>query len=220
MCKISESFVAYANAVEKRTFPRLFFNSPDFLGRGLGCVDIWAVLRVIASLLKGICLPGVSIGVARWKRQKIRISLVRLDFNWWGFSAAFHFCDIIWVLQRLKSPRRLDGLLNSLFRLNTKKKKPRNFWLFVGGSTSHWRHQGRAPPRNNRTRKIREPRKINNHYSDVIMRAMASEITGVSTVGSIDCSGADQRGNQSSASLTFMMGIHRWPVNSPLKGLE
>ena len=31
-------------------------------------------------------------------------------------------------------------------------------------------------------------------------------------------SGADQRKHQSSASLAFVRGIHRWPVNSPLKG--
>ena len=32
------------------------------------------------------------------------------------------------------------------------------------------------------------------------------------------CSGADQRKHQSSASLAFVRGIHRWPVNSPHKG--
>ena len=31
------------------------------------------------------------------------------------------------------------------------------------------------------------------------------------------CSGADQRKHQSSASLAFVGGIHRWPVNSPHK---
>ena len=30
--------------------------------------------------------------------------------------------------------------------------------------------------------------------------------------------GADQRKHQSSASLAFVLGIHRWPVNSPHKG--
>ena len=29
------------------------------------------------------------------------------------------------------------------------------------------------------------------------------------------CSGADQREHQSSSSLAFVRGIHRWPVNSP-----
>ena len=38
------------------------------------------------------------------------------------------------------------------------------------------------------------------HYSDVMMSAMASQITGVSIFYSIVCSGTDQRKYQSSAS--------------------
>ena len=56
------------------------------------------------------------------------------------------------------------------------------------------------------------------HYSDVIMSAIASEITGVSIVYSIICSGADQRKYQSSTSLAFVRGIHWWPAKSPHKG--
>ena len=47
---------------------------------------------------------------------------------------------------------------------------------------------------------------------------MTSQITGVSIVYSIVCSGAGQRKHQSSASLVFVRGIHRWPVTSPHKG--
>ena len=50
------------------------------------------------------------------------------------------------------------------------------------------------------------------------MSTMSSEITGVSIVFSIVCSGADQIRYESSASLAFARGIHRWPVNSPHKG--
>ena len=56
------------------------------------------------------------------------------------------------------------------------------------------------------------------HYSDVIMSAMASQITFVSIVYSAVSSGADQRKHQSSASLAFVREIHRSPVNSPNKG--
>ena len=49
------------------------------------------------------------------------------------------------------------------------------------------------------------------HYSNVIMSTMASQITGFWTVCSADCSGTHQRKHQSSAWLTFAMGIHRWP---------
>ena len=51
------------------------------------------------------------------------------------------------------------------------------------------------------------------HYSDVIMGTMASQITGVSIFYSSVCSGADHRKHQSSVSLVFLRGIHRWPVN-------
>ena len=55
------------------------------------------------------------------------------------------------------------------------------------------------------------------HYSDVIMSAMASQIVGVSIVCSSVCSGADQRIHQSLASLAFVRGIHRSPMDSPHK---
>ena len=54
------------------------------------------------------------------------------------------------------------------------------------------------------------------HYSDVIMGAIASQITSLPIVYSTVCSG-DQRKHQSSASLAFVREIHRWPVNSPHK---
>ena len=49
------------------------------------------------------------------------------------------------------------------------------------------------------------------------MNAMASQITCVSIVCSIVYSGTDQRKQQSSASLSFVRGIHWWPVDSPHK---
>ena len=50
------------------------------------------------------------------------------------------------------------------------------------------------------------------------MSPMASQITSLTIVYSTVYSGADQRKHQSSASLAFVRGIHRWPVNSPHKG--
>ena len=49
------------------------------------------------------------------------------------------------------------------------------------------------------------------------MAAMASQITSLTSVYSTIYSGADQRKHQSSASLAFVWGIHRGPVNSPHK---
>ena len=55
------------------------------------------------------------------------------------------------------------------------------------------------------------------HYNDVIMGAIASRITSLTIIYSTVYSDADQRKHQSSASLAFVRGIHRGPVNSPQK---
>ena len=55
------------------------------------------------------------------------------------------------------------------------------------------------------------------HYDDVIMSLMASQITSLTIVYSASYSGVDQRKHQSSASLAFVRGIHRGPVNFPHK---
>ena len=55
------------------------------------------------------------------------------------------------------------------------------------------------------------------HYSYVIMGTIASQITSLTIVYSTVYSGAGQRKYQSSASLAFVRGIHRGPVNSPHK---
>ena len=52
------------------------------------------------------------------------------------------------------------------------------------------------------------------HYNDVIMGAMASQTTSLIIVYSTLYSGTDQRKHQSSPSLAFVRGIHRWPVVS------
>ena len=55
------------------------------------------------------------------------------------------------------------------------------------------------------------------HHSDVIMVAIVSQINSLTIVYSTVNSGADQRKHQSPASLAFVRGIHRGPVNSPHK---
>ena len=55
------------------------------------------------------------------------------------------------------------------------------------------------------------------HYNDVIMGTIAPLITSLMIVCSNVYSDADQRKHQSSASLAFVWGIHRGPVNSPHK---
>ena len=49
------------------------------------------------------------------------------------------------------------------------------------------------------------------------MGTMTSQITSLTVVYSTICWGADQRKCQRSASLAYVRGIQRWPVNSPQK---
>ena len=60
--------------------------------------------------------------------------------------------------------------------------------------------------------------RFHTHYVDVIMGVMASQITSLAIVYSTVYWGANQRKHQSSASLAFVRGNHRGPVNSPHKG--
>ena len=53
------------------------------------------------------------------------------------------------------------------------------------------------------------------HYDDLIMGAVASQITSLTSIYSTLYSDVDQRKHQSSSSLVFVRGIHRGPVNSP-----
>ena len=55
------------------------------------------------------------------------------------------------------------------------------------------------------------------HYSDVVIGAMASQSISLTIVYSTSFSGAGHRKHQSSASLAFVRGIHQWPVNSQHK---
>ena len=55
------------------------------------------------------------------------------------------------------------------------------------------------------------------HYDDVIMSAIASQITSLTIVYSIVYSDADQWNRQSSTSLVFVWEIHQGPVNFPHK---
>ena len=57
-----------------------------------------------------------------------------------------------------------------------------------------------------------------NRYNNVLMSAMASQITSLTSVYTTVYSGVDQRKHKNSESLAFVRGIHRWPVNSSHKG--
>ena len=56
------------------------------------------------------------------------------------------------------------------------------------------------------------------HYDYVIKSAIGSQIISPTIVNSTTYSSTDERKRQTSASLAFVRGIHRWPENSPHKG--
>ena len=87
----------------------------------------------------------------------------------------------------------------------------RQFTEFVKGCREN------GPGYTKESRGLKTIQQLATHNIDVIMSAMASQITGVSIVCSTAGSGGVQRKHQSSAPLAFVRGIHRWPVNSPHK---
>ena len=58
------------------------------------------------------------------------------------------------------------------------------------------------------------------HYCDVMMGAMASQITSLTIVYSTVHSGADQRNYQSPASLAFVNSPHKWPVTRKMSPFD
>ena len=81
-----------------------------------------------------------------------------------------------------------------------------------GAGEFSWRQHGRHEKVGIKTAIM-----IRCHYGDVTMSSMMSQITSLRIVYSIVYSSEDQRKHQSSASLAFVWGIHRGPVNSPHK---
>ena len=108
------------------------------------------------------------------------------------------------------------------FVLVYNKEMSKLFWPFVG-EIHRWPvdspHKGSVMWKESRVSIIMQHKLSHaHHYSDVIMSAMASQITRVSMVYSSVGSSADQRKYQSSSSLAFVWGNHWWPVDSPHKG--
>ena len=119
---------------------------------------------------------------------------------------ACHFRDVTWVIWRPKSPViqlfvQSEALV--FWRTTNQTPKLRSIGPLRGETTGDL-----YSPSQNAT---------NVHYDDVIMTMLASQITSLTVVYSIVYSGVNQRKHQSSASLAFVRGIHRGPVNFPHK---
>ena len=136
----------------------------------------------------------------------------------------------------VSNDRRLDCLLSRLFRLTSKKtsklsvtglcegihrwpKRASNaknvsiWWRHYGGSKCFiYLHTSVSVHQQYCTRI--DMLMSGFHYNDVTMDSIASQITSPTIVYSTVYSDADQRKHLSSASLAFVWGIQRWPVNS------
>ena len=111
-----------------------------------------------------------------------------------------HRCDITWNTSNFRTyVFELNNLPNTPWISYLKKKTPKNVGELV------------------QPEMFLQKVICLHHYNDAIMGATASQITSLTIVCSTVYSGADQRKHQSSASLAFVRGIHRWPVNSPHK---
>ena len=87
---------------------------------------------------------------------------------------------------------------------NKENIKALHHWPFCGEVTGIWWFP------------FEPSQRVIDHYSDIIMSMMASQFhQHIDCL--LNCSGADQRKHQSSSSLAFVSGIHRWPVASPHK---
>ena len=132
------------------------------------------------------------------------------SYCWKLFHCKFKniFCHVVFQVRSL-FPNELNGDIH-VRSFDCKYTTSLRSWIFIDNScTPH--HISMLSP-------IIWPSYCAIHYNDVTMIAMASQITNLTIFYSTVYTDADQRKQQSSASLAFVRGIHRWPVNSPHKG--
>ena len=130
------------------------------------------------------------------------------------FRVIGHLCEeftgLRWSPRQRPVTRNFDIFFD--LRLNKRLSKQTWGWWFETPSQPLWRHSN-VFISSSVTSMV-----MTFHCDDVVMGAMASQITSLTIVYSIVYSGTDQRKHQSSASLAFVRGIHQGPVNSPHKG--
>ena len=130
------------------------------------------------------------------------------------------FC---WLCICRMAPPAIPLFSHKIFQANNKENiKAPHYWQFVG---IHWSavgsHKGLIMQKAYPCHSIiilQNHTHFEIHYNDVIMSAVASQITSLTIVYSAFYWGTDERNHQSSTPLAFVRGIHRWPVNSTHKG--
>ena len=115
------------------------------------------------------------------------------------------------IKRKIKTPAKDEAVINNVYTLLQPTQKEAKQGLM--------QQAGKRRQVSSLMAKTRRPSaaiKIK-HYDDVIMSAIASQIASLTIVYSTVYPGADQSKHQSSASLAFVRGIRRGPVNSPHK---
>ena len=131
---------------------------------------------------------------------RLNKQLSKQSWGWWFETLSrplWRHCNV-----QCKTTRRYENL----FSINASKDFSKYSWLVLQNTYDH-HFVTLSHSLSNRC-----------HYNDVIMSAIADQIASLTIVYSTVYSGAKQRKHQSSTSLAFVRGIHKWPVNSPHKG--
>ena len=166
------------------------------------------------NVLLNIVYPDIHDDVIKWKHFP----------RYWPFARGIHRSP---VNSPHKGQWRGALMFSWICALNKRLSKQSRGWWYETPSRSLWRHcnvvmynrhfQDDSVVIDGNYFNTTFRYVFYHHYTDVIMGAIASQITSLTIVYSIVYSGADQRKHQSSASLAFVRGIHRGPVNSPHK---
>ena len=173
------------------------------------------------TILTYSCRYGVTTEHILWSSGSLFTNVVwthkpHLAKTWWRhqmetFSALLAICaGNSPVPGEFPAQRPVTRSFDVFFDLRMNKRLSKQSWGWWSETISHplWRHRNdtgycyiKNKSGNNFSSEI-----IAKHSSDVIMSAMASQITAVSFVCSTVCWGANEKKHQSSASLAFVRG--------------
>ena len=159
---------------------------PPLLGDFRGFVQSRAVNDIMYTIQIDLAIRMIVLDEPHSKKLECKMSYIAIVPNWY-----FRYHPII-PQQNIKNSKncwRNVEFDHTSYWWYTQMTD--TLWLIIVIYTSS--HKGR-------------------HYNDVIMGAIAYQITSPTIVYSTIYSGSDKKKHKSSASLAFVRGIHRWPV--------
>ena len=183
--------------------------------------------KELGHYLNGISLPSIH------RTLVLKLSVSNRNYTWWRhqmetFSALLAICaGNSLVPGEFPAQRPVTRSFDGFFDMHPNKwlSKQWRGWWFETPPCPLWRYRNDNKVvswpsylYNGNPYTWKDDLCIKQHYGDIIMGVIASEIISLTIVYWAIYSGTDQRKHQSSMSLAFMQGINRWPVNSPHKG--